>query len=404
MRVNTAAVRGVARLAFDAVTNVTDIVEGMHLNISSAPLPLAKPALGRTRGITGLVYAAIRNIAGAVGEGVDRLLSLAPAREEPFSASAKQEAFLAALNGVVGDHLEASANPLALPMRFRSDGIALQLNREALAAAFPEARPKLLIMLHGLCMNDRQWQRKGHNHGALLAEELGYTPLYLHYNSGRHISYNGAEFASLMQQLHDAWPVKAAEITFLAHSLGGLVARSACHYAARMQHAWLKSLHRIVFLGTPHHGAPLERGGNQFQALAGITPYSAPLSRLGMLRSAGVTDLRHGNLLDEDWREHNRFAIHTDTRQLVPLPADVECFAVAATTASRRGDLKDRLLGDGLVPVESALGRHRQIDRSVAFATEKQSVHLRLNHWDLLSDAGVYRQLRDWLAGPPRAK
>ena len=48
----------------------------------------------------------------------------------------------------------------------------------------------------------------------------------------------------------------------------------------------------------------------------------------------------------------------SDARRPVPLPEGVACYAVAATTASSVGGLKDRLIGDGLVPVASALGRH----------------------------------------------
>ena len=71
---------------------------------------------------------------------------------------------------------------------------------------------------------------------------------------------------------------------------------------------WPARLDDLVFLGTPHHGAPLERAGNWVDLLLGATPYAAPFARLGKLRSAGITDLRHGNLLDEDWVGRDRFA------------------------------------------------------------------------------------------------
>lgn len=392
------AARGFARLSLDAAAQVTDIVERMHLNISRAPLPWSRPADGRTRGITGFVYQIIRTSFDGAREGLDLALAAADAETEPLAATAGAEAFRAALNGVVGDHLAESGNPLALPMRFRRHGKPLALTRAALATALPDAGPRLLVMVHGLCMNDLQWHRKGHDHGALLAEALGYTPVYLHYNSGRHVSTNGRAFAKQLEKLLAAWPVGIEELVILTHSLGGLVTRSACHYGAQEGHAWLKLLRKIVFLGTPHHGAPLERGGNWFQAAFGITPYTAPLGRLGMLRSAGVTDLRHGNLLDEDWAAHDRFEIHADTRTPVPLPDGVACFAAAATTGENRGDIKDRLLGDGLVPIDSALGVHLTADKTLAFRAAHQTTYFRTNHWDLLSDRAVYRQVHKWLA------
>ncbi len=164
---------------------------------------------------------------------------------------------------------------------------------------------RLLVLVHGLCMNDLQWRRNGHDHGAALAHDGGWQPLYLHYNSGRHASTNGREFADLLETLVAQWPVPVEELVVLAHSMGGLVARSACQHAELSQQRWLKHLRKIVFLGTPHHGAPLERHGHGLQRLVGISPYTAPLARLGMIRSAGITDLRHGNVLDQDWWEQD---------------------------------------------------------------------------------------------------
>ena len=219
-----------------------------------------------------------------------------------------REALLAALNGVLGDYLAASNKPLAIAMHLRRGGIALPMEREALAAAIPQAGSKIVVLLHGLCMSDLQWKRHGHDHGAALANDLGYTAVYLHYNSGLHISSNGRAFAELLESLVERWPVPVTELALVGHSMGGLVARSACHYGKLAHHAWLGHLAKAVFVGTPHHGAPLERGGNWVDLLLGTTPYSAPLARLGKIRSAGITDLRFGYLLDKDWKRRDRFA------------------------------------------------------------------------------------------------
>ncbi len=392
---------GAQRLAIDATLRVTDLVEAMHLNIASAPWIFGEARQGRTRGITGLVYGSIRTITSGVGDTLDAVLGLAvKALESGIDASASspaREAVLAAANGVLGDHLEQSGNPLAIPMRLRHQGRPLALHGAALAAAFPAASGRLLVLVHGLCMNDLQWQRNGHDHGAALARDGGWQPLYLHYNSGRHASTNGREFADLLETLVAQWPVPVTELVVLAHSMGGLLTRSACQHAAQSQQQWLKRLRKIVFLGTPHHGAPLERRGHGLQRLVGISPYTAPLARLGMIRSAGVTDLRHGNVLDQDWHSQDRFGDGHDRRHPLPLPQGVECYALAASSGRRAGDLKDSWLGDGLVPTDSALGRHAEARHCLSFAAANQSLHYETSHWDLLDKAAVCQQIRQWL-------
>ena len=312
-------------------------------------------------------------------------------------ASPQREAILASLNGVLGDYLAASNNPLATAMTLRRDGKALALERTALRVQLPDAGPRLLVLLHGLCMNDLQWQRQGHDHGAALARELGVTAVYLRYNSGLHVSINGHALAQRLERLLQAWPVPIERLLLLGHSMGGLLARSALHSGAQAGLRWPARVTDLVCLGTPHHGAPLERAGNWVDILLGATPYAAPFARLGKLRSAGITDLRHGNLVDEDWVGRDRFARGADRRQPVPLPDKLRCFTLAATTGTQSGDLKDRLLGDGLVPLDSALGRHKDPARTLAFAEERQWIGYGMNHLELLSRPEVFAQLRHWL-------
>jgi hypothetical protein len=396
------ALRGAAKLATDATTGLTDLVEAVHARIAGVP-GLPGPADGRTRGIAGLVYKTVRGVTRAVGGSVDTLLAvLAPALAarpgEPAALpSPEREAVLAALNGVLGDHLARTANPLAIRMALRHGGRALPLQRAALAAALPEAGGKPLVLIHGLCMNDLQWRRSnGHDHGAALAAALGFTPVYLHYDSGLHVSTNGRALAGQLEQLLDQWPRPIARFAIVAHSMGGLVARSALHYGRAAKHAWPDRLDDLACLGTPHHGAPLERAGQGIDLLLAATPYAGPFARLARLRSAGITDLRHGNLVDEDWVGGDRFEGAADRRHPVPLPAGPRCLAIAGTLA-QEGGLKDKLLGDGLVPVASALGKHRLAKRTLKFPPEHQRVFERTNHLQLLSSAPVFEQLRDWM-------
>ncbi|HKI01982.1 MAG TPA: alpha/beta hydrolase [Thermoanaerobaculia bacterium] len=385
--------RGVSRLALDASVGVTDLVEAMHHNISQAPSLLGTPAPGATRGITGLVYRSIRGVTRLVGGGIDAVLArILPLLGEE-SSSPGREALLAALNGVLGDHLAASGNPLAISMRLRPE------------EAVPPTTGKLIVLAHGLCMNDLQWHRDGHDHGAELARDLGFTPLYLHYNSGLHISTNGRALADLLETLVRQWPVPVEELAILGHSMGGLVARGACHYGSAAGHDWPRHLKKLIFLGTPHHGSPLERGGNWIDFALGVSPYTAPLARLGKIRSAGITDLRHGSLLDEDWEGRDRFERSKGSnRRLLPLPLplpdDVECYAMAATKGRTAGGLGSPLPSDGFVPLDSALGRHEDPGLSLSLPESRCWILHGAHHFDLLSHPEAYGKIRQWLAAP----
>lgn len=393
--------QGLGRLSIEAVTQVTRLVESVHHTIIRSPAPLGAARTGNTRGITGLVYRSIRGVTALVGGTLDMALArLQPllASAVPVLASAEREAVLAALNGVLGDHLAATANPLAIPMCLRCNGVPLQASTAA------DARSKVAVLVHGLCMNDRQWARSrsapdaAHDAAAALARELGYSVLHLHYNSGRHISHNGRDFSDLLQALNAQWPQPIQELLLIGHSMGGLVSRSACHHAAVAGHDWLPRLRAMVFLGSPHHGAALERGGNGLDLLLGASPYTAPFARLGKLRSAGITDLRYGYVRDEDWHGQDRFARTGDCRQPLALPAHVQSYAIAASTGKQPGDLGDRLLGDGLVSVESALGRHPDMGMALSIPESRQWIGYGINHLQLLDHPAVYAQLRQWLA------
>lgn len=387
--------RAIGKLAVFATRGVTDVVEEMHQTIASGPWILGRPLARPVRAFTGVVYGTIRGVTQVVGVGVDTALSrLGPLLGES-EPGPEREALLAVLNGVSGDHLERIGSPLAIAMSFRHRGISVPLDARALREFFPRASRKLLVLIHGSSMNDLQFCQKGHDHGAELAAELGYTPVYLHYNTGLHISTNGKALARLLETLVGAWPVPIDAIGVVTHSMGGLVARSACHAAEVEGFAWRRKLRKLVFLGTPHHGSPIERVGNWIGVLLGISAYSAPIGRLARIRSAGITDMRFGNILDADWEGGDRFSRAGDARHELTLPAGVDCYAIAATTATA---MKEKLPGDGLVSVDSALGRHRRRDLTLAFPPAHQWIALGTGHVALLGRREVYEQLRAWFS------
>ncbi len=391
---------GAPALATDAALGVVDLVEQMHATIGHRPGPFGSTRRTSAPGLAGVIYGVVRSTTRLVGRGatlgVGAAASLIPARDP----DPRLEAFVGVVNGVLGDHLQRSANPLAIQMQLRRDGRPI----DAAAATPGEVTAKVLVLVHGLCLTAQSWQRDGHDHGTALARDHGYTPLKLHYNSGLHISENGRALAALLEQLVVRWPVAVDEIAIIGHSMGGLVARSACCYAELAGHAWPRRLRRLVFLGAPHLGAPLERGGRQLDLLLDVSPYSAPFTRLGRARSAGITDLRYGYLRDEDWLGKDRFAgADAGDRPLpMPLPEGVDCYAVAAALGRRRGPVRDRLVGDGLVPVNSALGRGTPPQRALLLPVSHQWIAYETGHLELLGSRAVYARLSRWLGRAPR--
>jgi pimeloyl-ACP methyl ester carboxylesterase len=108
-----------------------------------------------------------------------------------------------------------------------------------------------------------------------LQRDLGVTPVYARYNTGRRVFENGKLLA---ERLEDLVQGQADEIILVGHSMGGLVVRSACHHASQVGHAWVKRVSRVFCLGAPHQGAPLEKLGHLLTLVLGSIDH--PLGRL----------------------------------------------------------------------------------------------------------------------------
>jgi pimeloyl-ACP methyl ester carboxylesterase len=417
--------RGSVKLAFDAVDAATHIVEGMYRNIAAAPWPLSEAPEGPARGISGFVHESIRRVNKVTHRASDWILAhMSPILDRKLLPGPHREAVISALNGICGDHLARSGNTLAIPMQlrvllpplappeetppeqkvpfanlFEVEKRPVEIHPQATALSENGFSPgrRLLILVHGLSMNDREWTSHQHNHAEALAENNDYSPVYVLYNSGRNVSTNGRELCNQLTGLLGTWPVLVDSITFIGFSMGGLLTRSAMHIAKNEGHAWLDKVDKAAYVGTPHHGAVMERGGYWLQKGLTFSPYTAPLSALGRIRSAGITDLRHGNVSDDDWQHHDEHEDNSDHRQPTPLAGGITHYAIAATLSRRPGERIGKLLGDGLVHPSSATGRHKDQDHNLAFPAGHTRIIYGLGHLAMLHDSRVLDQLREWL-------
>ena len=152
-RLHPADVLGFSHLAIDATSGMVGLVEAMHRTIAGHILP-GTPAQAFIAGTVAAAYGAVRAITGLVGGGIDAIFPPLSSTLAGMHSSPEREAMLAAVNGIVGDHLDATQNPLAIPLRLRWHGRPLPLERRHLADAIPQPSGKLLVLVHGLCMND----------------------------------------------------------------------------------------------------------------------------------------------------------------------------------------------------------------------------------------------------------
>jgi pimeloyl-ACP methyl ester carboxylesterase len=313
---------------------------------------------------------------------------------------------LAILNGAHGDLVERSAPGLAVRMTVRVDGAAVPPEADALRDAFPDATGRLAVFLHGLTNTEASWRYHGDRHrdyGTRLREDLGLTPVYVRYNTGLHVSDNGRSLDGLLGALVAAWPEPVQDVVLVGHSMGGLVARSALHQAGggtADAHGWTALVRDTITLGTPHLGAPLERGVHRLAAVLARVPETRPLAALLALRSVGIKDLRRGTLLEADWSGRDLDATGPAAHTHVPLSDGARHFVVLATLTRDPAARTADLLGDLLVPPRSASGDTGDDDR-LAFPPDRVHRVGGLNHLDLLNHPQVYEQIHRWLVERP---
>lgn len=360
------AVGAVLHLAMRSAQEVTDLVAEMHSTITDMPSPMNKKHQANAQRAP-FPY---RIVSGSFAT-LARLSHLMTAKTE-FNTLAVLRT-QAALNGVCGDKLETWNSPLASSLTIRGEkGQVLDTAQWAQQSAKGH-----VLFLHGLCHHDLEWHQSA-NHRQFIQElsEQGYQIAWLRYNTGRAISANGQELAALLER-HFA--NKGQPIWLIGHSMGGLLIRSASHYAAVQNHTWLTRLSHAAYLGSPHLGAPWEVAGNKLNNLLNITPYTRPLMRLGNIRSRGIKDLHDGQLT---------------TEPSMPPLAEMVSHLLLATAWSEAHT--DNWIGDGIVPVSSALAQDGRGD--MLSAPQLKRVLLNdINHIAIMNDERVYQELRQWL-------
>lgn len=396
--------RGTAQLAGEGFLGALDVVEGMHqavLDPFARLLPFGE-LLTRS---SDFIYARLRDAGHVASTAAIGSLGLYERYVAPRSGAQPDpeasNAWISALNGAVGDHLEATRNPLALRMEFCRGGQALALDPATLARSLPCTGGTLYVLVHGLGLNDAQWQdRDGEDYGSQLERDFGGSAVRLRYNSGRRISANGRDLAKRLQQLLDLHPSAPQRLVLVGHSMGGLVCRSACSHAARTGLDWRERVVAAICLGSPHLGAPLERFGDRLSAALDAVTYTRALARLTERRSAGVKDLRHGWCSDRDRPRSER---RDNAAEPLPELPHGRWFLAAATLAGSSDGTRARWIGDGLVPVPSALGQHADPARSLQLPAAQRHVFRGLGHMDLLAHPQVQARLHGWIAEALRA-
>ncbi|QKT06493.1 alpha/beta hydrolase [Gordonia sp. X0973] len=364
--------------------------------------PLVAPVKAVHDAVTDGVYLVVGQSMETAGK-VSGIAADLPLAQAPSSTKAGA-AIIAAVNGLIGDELDAHQSPLADPMSIRVDGRSVPLTSDGLRAAFPDATGRIVVALHGLVETEHSWAVRSDvsiPYAQRLAAD-GITTVFLRYNTGRHISTNGRDAAELVDELVRRWPVPVTTIGLLGHSMGGLVARSAAHYGREAGHAWVGVTTATVTLGTPHLGAPLESLAHHGSAGLVRLPETRALGRLLRRRSGGIRDLRDGSIVDENWvgRDPDDLARRA-AGEIELLPGADHYFVSATVTANPRNPLA-RVIGDGLVLHRSATGANST--RRIGF-DPRNGVHLgRANHFTLLNDDRVGTQLRCWFGQPPKSR
>jgi pimeloyl-ACP methyl ester carboxylesterase len=340
--------QAIGELAGEALAAGCRFVEQMHEGIASRPFgvlgPVAKPVQVVHDGVAKAVYGAVRQPLRLLPRAAGALAATR-AREDgaALAATPTGSLALAALNGLHGDQLAARRSTLALRMQIRRDGSEVPVTAKGLAAAFPDSTVRVAVFVHGLFEADESWwqfplrgdpsQRR--TYGERLQDELGFTPVYVRYNSGLRTSENGRRLAAMLEDLVSCWPMPVAELVLIGHSTGGLVVRSACSYAEQDDRRWTDALRHVFCLGSSHLEADVEKAINVLARALGRLPETRPVASLLDARSAGIKDLPQGRCIEADTSHSDDDTFRRDRCQEVPFLPQADYYFITARLAER---------------------------------------------------------------------
>ncbi|MBI2339241.1 MAG: alpha/beta hydrolase [Deltaproteobacteria bacterium] len=311
---------------------------------------------------------------------------------------------LSIVNGIVGDTFERKKSPFAIPMEFYAEGKPLPLTKAALAGMNLPQTGKISILMHGSCASQTSWGFKGNpskNYGLLLKKDAGFTPFFVRYNSGLHISTNGKRLSDLLERLIRNYPVEVTDIVLIGHSMGGLIYRSACHYGEMGKKKWVRLIRKIFYLGSPHLGTHFEKFGKLTTAILQRIPNPATraLARFIDLRSDGIKDMRHGYIIDDDWNHGHSEKLFYLHQNKIPLLKSADHYLICSTLSKRADSIMGRFFGDGLVHPGSGIGRGLFSGSNIPFPKKHCKILPGLSHHNLQKSPRVYRQIRAWCEG-----
>ena len=374
-----------------------------------------------------------RRALGAVGRAA--LLPVQGASYLVRVGQAHQHFFLPVLNGALGDQLAARFDPRAIRMSFRRGGHDVAVA----ALGLTEPHQKTVIYVHGLMGDELIWQTGfgdapgSRRYGPRLAEETRSRALYLRFNSGLHLSENGRELNRLLTELVSIWPDAIGELVLVGHSMGGLIIRSAGHYASSEEikneelkvkdepvppsksedqflifnsqllinkAPWLAHLRSIFLIGTPNDGSWLEQNSHfTARLLERINLFPTRfLSKALNQRSNGIKDLRYSILVDEDWQDAHANDLTPPRTPVPPLPGVQYHILMGSWLKATRPSALREYFGDGLVGHGSARGHATFGDEAAlpAGSSVRTAVFSQQHHGGLLTHPEVFQYLKQW--------
>jgi pimeloyl-ACP methyl ester carboxylesterase len=340
-----------------------------------------------------------------------------------------------AMSGLLGAALPAEMRrPVEMQLHCHGRRVAPDELAEVVRARPPGS--DVVFLVHGLMRDEGCWHAASFDMAAALERELGVLAVDVRYDTGWHISDNGGALAALLEALAAAVGEPRGRWHIVAHSMGGLVARSALYQAGEQGMAFTRLVDKVFLIGTPNRGARLARSAELAAAALGVAQVTlratasgvrgaltsvrvgnvAPLRPIAAvtdvfvdtipsffvnaagraldLRSDGIRDLRHGTMLREEWEQQPGGP--KPRRRPVPPPPWVRTYAIAGALSRRRRDARPARVTDGLVSAASA--SNAGDDELGIVANGRFCLLPGVGHMEMPRHPEVFRTLQRWLA------